>query len=90
MARHIQSDGTETEVHPKNGKKFSLDELQAYVKGFVEVINLDRGKMLVNEDARMHSLPVNEKASTIFGMSTGHVRTPILGDVLILDLNEKL
>lgn len=43
----IHSDGTMTAVKPKDFKKFTLEELQSYVGGYIEVINLSANKALV-------------------------------------------
>lgn len=76
MATHIKADGTEKKVNPKSGKKFTLEELQGFVGGYVEIVNLGGRTMLVNEDGIPKKLTVNVKASMLAGQT-------ILGDVLI-------
>lgn len=82
MALHIKADGTEVKIEPANGKKFSLEELQKMVGGYIEVVRIaktDHGDhMLVNEDGRMKQLPVNVSASKLFG------RGMIVGDAVVL------
>ena len=36
MATLIKADGTRTEIQPKNGTDFKLEELQAYVDGYID------------------------------------------------------
>tara|TARA_R110000751_G_scaffold18488_1_gene56243 strand:- start:226 stop:474 length:249 start_codon:yes stop_codon:yes gene_type:complete len=44
----------------------TLEELQAKVGGFVELMNLnDGGQLLFDEDGLMKNLPVNAKASEL-------------------------
>lgn len=51
MATLIKADGTRTEIQPKNGTDFKLEELQEYVDGYIEIVNLRNGEILViNED----------------------------------------
>jgi hypothetical protein len=86
MAWIIKSDDTETEVKPKNGKKFSLPELQKAVGGYIEIIPLDRNQvMYVNEDGRSMGLPTNGKA-TMMVLNRARVALPnggVVGDVIV-------
>jgi hypothetical protein len=54
-------------IEPANGETFTLEELQTYVGGYVEVMPLrSPAKILVvNEEGKLHGLPVNFKASKI-------------------------
>lgn len=40
MAAYIKTDGTKQEVHPANSKRFTPEELQGFVGGPVELIDL--------------------------------------------------
>lgn len=71
--------GDLTFVKPKNGKKFTLEELQGYVEGYIEIV---RGRnpdyvMVVNEDGIREELPLNKSASYIYGI-------PLLGNCVFL------
>jgi hypothetical protein len=83
MAKHIKTDGTEHEYLPSNGEKFSLEELQSAVGGYIEVAPFNQqGKvLLVNEEGLLMQLPVNPLATTLAGY-------PIVGDALLLDESE--
>lgn len=53
MATLLKSDGTRKEIQPQNGTDFKLEELQAYVDGYIEIVNLQNGEILViNEDGK--------------------------------------
>jgi len=71
IARVIYPDGTDTLVNPKDGKKFSLKELQGLVEGYIELIYLPPGnghnQAYVNEEGKLKGLPLNRKATEIYG-----------------------
>lgn len=77
MAKWIKTNGETIDVQPKNGTDYSLDELQGFVGGYIEIIGIDaKSIMVVNEEGRLNNLPVNEHASFLARMS-------IVGDVLV-------
>lgn len=50
MAYLIKTDGTVTEVHPANGTNFSLEELQKFVGGHIELVrNFQRGHIAITD-----------------------------------------
>lgn len=51
MATLLKSDGTRKEIQPQNGTDFKLEELQAYVDGYIEIVNLQNGEILVINEA---------------------------------------
>lgn len=67
-SRWIRPDGTE-EHHDTPGEP-SLDEMQKFVGGFIELVTvLYKGKkchMIVNENGIAEGLPVNETATEIY------------------------
>lgn len=75
----IKTDGSRIVTNPKNGKDFQLDELQKIVGGYIEIVHLPNGQiMVVNEEGLIHGLPYNADAS-IEAMDI------IVGDVLVCD-----
>lgn len=67
------------DVEPNNGSDFSLEELNKFVDGFIEVVWLPNGKlMVVNEEGQLKRLIPNPVASII-------ARQMIVGDVLLCD-----
>lgn len=82
-ARLIQTNGTEREVTPSNGKTFSLKELQGFVNGYIEILRITPDEFLiVNEEGRLIGLPVNERASQIYEADF------IVGDALLCSVDQ--
>lgn len=77
-----------TEVIPKNGTDFTLEEMQGYVGGYIEIVGLNDGRLLVvNEEGKLDGLPINRGATAIW--EANHGRTDIIvGDALVCDSNE--
>lgn len=81
MAILIQSNGEHREIAPINGTDFKLEELQRYVGGFIEVLNLEDGYILViNEEGKLHGLDPNENATLLWILSGG--ADVVVGDVV--------
>lgn len=60
----IKPDGEKQEVNPKNGTDFSLEELQGFVGGYVQILHMGRGElMVINEEGKLKNLPVNRDAT---------------------------
>ena len=79
MTRIIKTNGNEVITSPKNGSNFSLGEMQKIVGGWIEVVTLRNGQlMVVNEEGKMIGLPYNQAASILCGQ-------PVVGDVLVCD-----
>lgn len=66
-------------VQPHSAKSFTLDELQGFVGGNIELIpgtgRAHHPSAYCNEEGRLDGLPVNAKASEKFGME-------LMGDVI--------
>lgn len=85
---HIKADGERIEVSPKNGSDFSLEELQGYVGGYIEIVHLGRGEiMVVNEEGKLHNTPTNLNATALYQFATGDCKDFIAGDVLLTQKN---
>lgn len=66
MARIIKATGELEKIEPGNHSDFQLEELQKIVGGYIEIINLFNGKILVvNEEGKLKGLEQNEIATTI-------------------------
>lgn len=82
-ALRINTDGTTAIVKAKNGRDFSLEELQSFVGGYIEIIQLDDEYiMVVNEEGKLIGLPTNENATCMLAEIFGMVNY-IVGDVII-------
>jgi hypothetical protein len=78
MAQTIKADGSIEQMNPSNGIDFSLKELQEAVGGYIEMVYLPNGIMVVNEEGLLKGLPLNQLASQLAGQ-------PIVGNVLVCD-----
>ena len=82
MAQIIKATGERIKVKPKNGTDFQLDELKDFVGGYIEIVRLKAGKILVvNEDGMIYNLPFNYEATEL-------AYRMIFGDVLYCDINQ--
>lgn len=76
MAKIIKVNGAIIDVEPKNGKDFSLKELQSIVGGYIDIIHLKSGNILVvNDEGAINGSCINLRASKIYG-------SYLFGDVL--------
>ncbi|MBD5319380.1 MAG: DUF3846 domain-containing protein [Bacteroides sp.] len=82
VALWIKSDGTIVKVDAQNGKDFSLDELQGFVEGYIEIVHLtDEYVMVVNEEGKLIGLPLNEDATCM--LEKLGIVNYIVGDVIV-------
>jgi hypothetical protein len=65
MATLIKADGTRREIQPKNGTDFKLEELQAYVDGYIEIVNLRNGELLVINEEGKYIYDTNNAATDL-------------------------
>lgn len=87
MATIIKTDGAQIEVQPKNGTDFQLEELNEIVGGFIEIVYLRNGLiMVVNEEGKLNNLPLNEVATRVC-LLNGYPDT-IVGNVLVCKSEE--
>lgn len=84
MHAKLYKDETETDIQPKNGKDFELEEMQEIVGGYIQIVPLPRGRILIcNDDGMSLGLPINKLASlAVTGYVYGDV---VMGDVIICD-----
>ena len=82
MGKLLKADGTTVEVQPKNGTDYTLDELQALVGGYIEVVrSYKKGHILViNEEGKLLGLPYNGRATELADIDLWDC---IVGDALL-------
>lgn len=91
MAKLIKANSETSEQQPANGGQFTLAEMNAFVGGYLEAVNLfDGSVMYVNEEGIRLQLPINEKATALVRQKrpTDGWVIPILGDVIVCTLVE--
>ncbi len=75
MATIIYPNGLTSEVQPRNGHDFQLDELQAVVDGYIEMIPARDGRIIVlNDEGKRLGLPRNEQATQLAMLPTPEER----------------
>lgn len=84
FATLIKVDGSETAITPKNEKKFSLEELQGYVGGHIELTRTNKPvrDMYIDEEGKLKSKPINVKATELYQYGN---HDPIVGDVVVIE-----
>lgn len=88
MARLYKTNGEVIEVSPKNNRDFTLEELQNFVEGYIEIINLTAEKILiVNEEGKINKLPFNELATELWKKYYGRTDY-IVGNALLCNSDE--
>lgn len=66
MALWVKTDGTTEEVHPHAGGVFSLEELQHFVDGYIELVHTRDGQMMfINEEGLLQESAPNFKATEL-------------------------
>lgn len=78
------------QVKPK-GETYSLEELQKFVGGYIEIHHIADGKlcMVINEEGKINHLPLNPIATRIYNLfSPVSIYDYIVGNVLICESNE--
>ena len=65
MATLIRTNGTTQQIEPKNGTDFKLEELQKYVGGYIDIIRLNNGEILVVNDEGKYTEEPNEAATKL-------------------------
>ena len=90
MARWIKTDGKVEQVHPQDGKEFSVDEIRTFVGGYFEAIKLtSQDVMYLNEDGIGLQLPINAIATEVLHQhKPERAHNPICGNVIIASLQE--
>lgn len=85
MAHIIKTNGEVVEVQPKNGTDFQLDELQAIVGGYIEVVGIHYGQLIVcDEEGKLKGKGRNNKATDFYRLRL-LTNDFLVGDVLICD-----
>lgn len=77
-----KTDGTYDWVNPRNEKFFTLEELQEYVGGYIEIVRLNNESvMVINEEGKTNGLPINPIATQMYQACTG-INDVIVGNAL--------
>ena len=89
MSKLIKVDGTVQDVLPQNGTDYKFDELQKFVDGYIEIVNLSDGCiMVINEEGAFTKEP--NRLATIAALMYHAIRPNgiIFGDALVCKSSE--
>ena len=89
MGKLIRWNGDTSDVQPLNGTDYQLDELKKFVDGYIEIVNLSDGCiMVVNENGAFTKKP--NKLATITALIYHAIRPNeiIFGDALVCKSSE--
>lgn len=90
MGLWLNLNGPRQAVVPANGKKFTLEELQNYIGGYIERIDMFNGcAMYVDEEGRLKNLPYNEFATKVLAKLGALPCDFIRGNALIVQYKEE-
>ncbi len=79
-----KASGVMQTAEPANKTDYKLDELRRIVGGNIEIIDLGKRCLVVNEDGMMMRLPYNTMATNWLLVATGS-RDFIVGDALLCE-----
>lgn len=78
-ARLIKANGESERIYPSNWSDFTLNELQLYVDGYIEIVPIGEFLLIVNEEGKLKGLPYNEKATELIQLVSNDY---IVGDAV--------
>lgn len=79
-----KADGALLHAAPKDGKEYTLAELQGYVGGYIEIVDLGNRYLIVNEDGKLMRLPYNTMATNWMLVACGG-QDYVVGDALLCE-----
>lgn len=80
----VTSSGTMREIGPMNGKHYTLGELQHYVGGYIETVNVGDGKVLIMDEEGKQKGKLPNKIATGWLLTEG-INDWIAGDAILID-----
>lgn len=83
MAQILKTDDSRIDIKPKNGSDFSFEELNKIVDGYIEIVHLHDGNiMVIDEEGKNKMKPINKNATIVYQMGR-RTTDVIVGDALI-------
>jgi len=81
MAYILKIDGTTIE-----NCSMKIPDIQAVIGGYFQIVNAKDGQIIIiNENGKLESLPINQKATELYQYGK---YDPIVGDVIICNQSE--
>ena len=79
----VDEKGNMTPIEPINKRTYSLVELQRMVSGYIEMVDLGKYYLVVNEEGKLHHLRPNPIATSWLFLATGSY-DEIVGPALLI------
>lgn len=80
----VTSSGTMRDIEPMNGEYYKLRELQHYVGGYIETVNVGNGKVLIMDEEGKLKGKLPNKIATGWLLTEG-INDWIAGDAILID-----
>lgn len=79
----IMADGLQKNVDPANGTDFSIDELNEFVDGYIEILHIGDKLLVCNEEGKLKNLQYNATATCL--INAAGIKDYIVGNALFCD-----
>lgn len=79
----IKADGLQKKVDPANGTDFSIDELNEFVDGYIEILHIGDKLLVCNEEGKLKNLQYNATATCL--INAAGIKDYIVGNALFCD-----
>ena len=79
----IMADGLQKKVDPANGKDFSLEELNEFVDGYIEILHIGDKLLVCNEEGKLKNLQYNATATCL--INAAGIKDYIVGNALFCE-----
>ena len=79
----ITTDGLQKKVDPANGTDFSIDELNEFVDGYIEILHIGDKLLVCNEEGKLQNLQYNATATRL--INAAGIKDYIVGNALFCD-----
>lgn len=77
------ADGLQKKVDPANGTDFSIDELNEFVDGYIEILHIGDKLLVCNEEGKLKNLQYNATATCL--INAAGIKDYIVGNALFCD-----
>ena len=79
----IMADGLQKKVDPANGTDFSIDELNEFVDGYIEILHIGDKLLVCNKEGKLKNLQYNATATCL--INAAGIKDYIVGNALFCD-----
>lgn len=79
----VDEKGIMTPIEPKNKRTYSLEELQRMVSGYIEMVDLGKYYLVVNEEGKLRHMSPNPIATFWLSLATGS-HDEVVGPALLI------